>query len=160
MDRLSVALRGFVVFGFVFSPAACSSEATGPTDTTAVAGAGGGGGATGGGTSGLSASIRLRCENGAGRSKISVDGNNLTPRNGLFRARVSASGGTITSPEQRAVGDEAEFDFDSNPNDVAQGATPIPATFAAAQSGPDVVGEILDAQGQVVVSQGVECSFR
>lgn len=58
------------------------------------------------------------------------------------------------------MGDEAEFDFDSNPNDVAQGATPIPATFAAAQSGADVVGEILDAQGRVVVSQGAECTFR
>ena len=72
--------------------------------------------------SALSASLRVRCERRSTRSKISVDGNNLSPRNGRFRARVRASGGTVTSASKRAVGDEAEFDFDSNRNDIAQGA--------------------------------------
>jgi hypothetical protein len=64
------------------------------------------------------ASIRLRCERRANRSKISVDGRGLVPRGGSFRARVSAAGGTVTSPSQRAVAGEAEFDFDSNRNDI------------------------------------------
>jgi hypothetical protein len=89
-----------------------------------------------------------------------VDGNNLLPRNGTFRARVRAAGGTVTSPARRAVGDEAEFDFDSDRGDIAQGATPIAARFIVARSGPDVIGELLDSQGRVVASRGVDCRFR
>ena len=73
---------------------------------------------------------------------------------------VTNAGGTVTSRAKRAIGDEAEFDFDSNPNDIAQGATRISSTFIARRSGPDVVGEILNAQGQVVGRAGVECLFR
>ena len=105
------------------------------------------------------ASIRLRCERRSNRSRISVDGRGLTPRTGRFRARVTASGGTVTSASERAVRGEAEFDFDSNPNDILAGATRIPATFITARSGPDVVARILNASGQVVATQGAECSF-
>jgi hypothetical protein len=116
--------------------------------------------ATTGSASVVAASLRVRCERRSNRSKISVDGNNLSPRNGRFRARVRAAGGTATSAVKRAVGDEAEFDFDSNRNDIAQGATRIAVNFIAARSGPDVIGEVLNAQGQVIASQGAECRFR
>jgi hypothetical protein len=89
-----------------------------------------------------------------------VDGNNLSPRNGSFRARVRAAGGTVTSAARRAVGDEVEFDFDSDRDDIAQGATRIPARFIVTRSGPDVIGELRNAQGRVVASQGVDCRFR
>jgi hypothetical protein len=39
------------------------------------------------------------------------------------------------------------------------GATAIPARFITARSGPDVVARILNASGQVVATQGAECSF-
>jgi hypothetical protein len=66
----------------------------------------------------------------------------------------------VTAPARRAVGDEVEFDFDSNRNDIAAGATRIAANFIRARSGPDVIGQILNAQGAVVASRGVECEFR
>jgi len=106
------------------------------------------------------ASIRLRCERRSNRSSISVDGRGLVPRGGSFRARVTAAGGTVTSTPRRAVSGEAEFDFDSNRNDIQAGATRIPATFIGARSGPDVVTRLLNASGQVVATQGAECTFR
>jgi hypothetical protein len=107
------------------------------------------------------ATLRVRCEaRGGSRSKISVDGNNLSPRNGSFRARVRAAGGTVTSATRRAVGDQVEFDFDSDRGDIARGATRIAARFIVARSGPDVIGELLNAQGRVVARQGVECRLR
>jgi hypothetical protein len=108
----------------------------------------------------LSATLRVRCERRSDRSKISVDANNVVPRNGTFRARVRAAGGTRTSAPKRAVGDEVEFDFDSERDDIAAGATPIPANFIQRRDGPDVIGVLLNAQGQVVVRRGVECEFR
>jgi hypothetical protein len=105
------------------------------------------------------ASIRLRCERRANRSRISVDGRGLTPRTGSYRARVTAAGGTVTSAPKRAVAGEAEYDFDSNQNDILAGATRIPATFISARSGPDVVAKILNASGVVVATQNAECSF-
>jgi hypothetical protein len=155
MNQVQQSLRGLVFAGLASAIFGCSSDVltpSGESSTTTLA--------AGNDVSSLSASLRLRCERRTGRSKISVDGNNLTPRNGTFRARVNAAGGTVTSPTKRAVGDEAEFDFDSNPNDVAQGATRISSTFIARRSGPDVVGEILNAQGQVVARAGVECLFQ
>lgn len=107
------------------------------------------------------ATLRVRCEaRGGSRSKISVDGNNLSPRNGSFRARVRAAGGAVTSATRRAVGDEVEFDFDSDRGDIARGATRIAARFIVARSGPDVIGELFNAQGRVVARQGVECRLR
>jgi hypothetical protein len=55
---------------------------------------------------------------------------------------------------------EDEFDFDSNPKDIAAGATRIAATFIRAQAGPDVTAKILNASGQVVATQNAECTFR
>jgi hypothetical protein len=107
-----------------------------------------------------SGGLRLRCERRSDRSKISVDGRNLTPRAGVFRARVRAAGGSATSGTQRAVGGEAEFDFDSNRNDVREGATRIAASFIRARPGADVVAEILNAQGNVVARQSGDCEAK
>jgi hypothetical protein len=107
----------------------------------------------------LAATLRVRCEHRNGRSKISVDANNVNPRNGQFKARVRAAGGTVTSGLKRAVGDEVEFDFDSDPGDFAAGATPIPANFIQRRPGADVIGILLNAQGNVVARLGVECTF-
>ena len=49
---------------------------------------------------------------------------------------------------------EAEFDFDSNRNDIAEGATATPATFIRGRSGPDVIGEILKAEEVIVARPG------
>src|SRR6266849_7614112 len=75
------------------------------------------------------ANVRVRCEKRADRSKISVDGNDLVPANGQFTARATSGGNTARSGAQTAVAGEAEFDFDSNANDVAAGATRISASF-------------------------------
>ena len=105
---------------------------------------------------------RVRCEVRQGRrSKISVDGRNLSPAGGTFSARARSGATSVTAPAAPAVGDEAEFDFDSNRNNIAQGATAISSNFIVLNaSGADVVGEILNEQGAVVASQAVDCRVR
>ena len=147
--------RGIVWAGCSVVLAACSSELSGPTEASGATAV-----AAPANASVVAVSLRVRCERRLSRSKISVDGNNLSPRNGRFSARVRAAGGTVNSATKRAVGDEAEFDFDSNRNDIALGATRISARFISKRSGPDVVGEILNSQGKVIASRGVECTFR
>lgn len=155
MNKLQLAHRGFAMVVLAGALAACSSETTAPASSTDQATL-----ATANVTS-LAATLRVRCEaRRNSRSKISVDGNNLSPRNGRFRARVRAAGGSVTSATRRAVGDEVEFDFDSDRGDIARGATRISARFIVARSGPDVIGELLNAQGRVVARRGVECRFR
>lgn len=73
------------------------------------------------------ADVRVSCEKRTNRSKISVDGSNLAP--GMYSAVVTSGGVTLPSNFQSAVGDEAQFDFDSNANDIAQGATAISKSF-------------------------------
>jgi hypothetical protein len=138
MSKLQLAHRGLAMIVLAGALAACGNEATAPSGPFEQATL-----ATQNVTS-LAATLRVRCEaRRNSRSKISVDGNNLSPRNGSFRARVRAAGGTVTSATRRAVGDEVEFDFDSNHDDVARGATRILVRFIVARSGPDVVGELL-----------------
>lgn len=71
--------------------------------------------------------VKVTCEKRAHRSKVSVDGSSLN--GGLYRAVTSSGDRTRRTDLQQAVGDQAQFDFDSNPNDIAEGATPIPADF-------------------------------
>ena len=179
MNKLQLALRGLVFIGVAGTAAGCNSDLVTPSNSSDIATPATSGvtapgtaednparssddnpGALVSNTSAIAGTLRLRCERRSGRSKISVDGNNLSPRNGSFRARVRAAGGSVVAAAKRAVGDEVEFDFDSNRNDIAAGATRISATFISRRSGPDVVGEILNSQGSVVARQGVECSFR
>ena len=144
-------LGGIVIASFAGGLGACSdessnvSEPSAPTLEAATFDAL----ATGG--------VRVRCERRSDRSKISVDGRNLNPRAGVYRARVRAAGGTATSGTRRAVRGEAEFDFDSN---TGEGGTRIARGFIRARPGPDVVGEILTAAGQVVATRGVECESK
>ena len=105
------------------------------------------------------ASIRVRCYKTANRSKISVDGSDLAPRQ-YYRAQVIGYGPTknkITA-WKRAVGDEVEFDLDSNPADIRAGATSIPGNFIG--SVPRVTGKFYNAKGYMVVSDTVACRRR
>jgi hypothetical protein len=74
------------------------------------------------------ADVQVTCEKrGSRRSRASVDGSGLVQ--GSYRAVLRSGDRTARSAFDAAIGDEAEFDFDSNPNDIAEGATPIPANF-------------------------------
>jgi hypothetical protein len=101
------------------------------------------------------ATIRVRCEVRSNRSKISVDGNGLAA--GQYKASVRSGGRKITSDLQATVGDEAEFDFDSAPNNIAAGATAIPADFI---KNGEVTGKILTPDGRTVISDTVDCRVR
>jgi len=95
-------LSGLIFAGLVGALAACSNDATDPSSSSSSSTK-----ATvsvSDNISTLSATLRVRCERRSSRSKISVDGNDLTPRNGRFRARVRAAGGTVTTTAKRAVG--------------------------------------------------------
>jgi hypothetical protein len=137
--------------------AACSSDAsTAPAsiDPTLSSGSGGG--------SGGSNLVRVSCEvRGTSRSRISVDGNNLTPLNAMYSARVTSGANSAVAPAARAIGDEVEFDFDSNRNDILQGATAISRTFIVANpAGPDVQAQLINAAGSVVATASAECTVR
>ena len=101
-----------------------------------------------------SGTARVRCERRSNRSKISVDGNNLAA--GSYQARVTSGGNTATAPGQSTVGDEVEFDFDSESDDIAAGATAISASFIQGTP-PQVTGQILDGTGAVVTEATVTC---
>jgi hypothetical protein len=73
------------------------------------------------------ADVDVRCEKRSNRSRASVDGENL--KSGNYRAVLMSGGKSARSPFDRTIGDEIEFDFDSNPNDVAEGATQIASNF-------------------------------
>lgn len=156
MRSFHPALGGLALAGLVGYAAACNNEALDPSAAPASSGAV----TSAEEISALTATLRVRCERRPNRSKISVDANNVSPRGGSFRARVRAAGGTVTSGLKRAIGDEVEFDFDSDRGDIAAGATRIPANFIQRRDGPDVVGILLNSAGTVVARRGVECEFR
>ena len=162
MTKFQLAIAAVASALIIAVSAACAADAAGIADPNVPNGADATAlTATGDlATATPNAGVRLRCERRSNRSKISVDGRNLTPRGGTFRARVRAAGGTATSGTQRAVGDEAEFDFDSNRNDIREGATRIAANFVRSRAGADVVAEILNAQGGVVATQSGDCESR
>lgn len=86
--------------------------------------------------------VRVTCEKRATRSKASVDGNDLAP--GQYRAVLRSGTRIARSGWQAADGDEAEFDFDSRPADIAEGATAIAADFIVDGR---VKGYLVDASG-------------
>jgi hypothetical protein len=69
---------------------------------------------------------------------------------------VTSGANTAVSGPEAAVRDEAEFDFDSDRANIAAGATAIPAGFINGR----VLGEILNATGDVVASATVACKVR
>jgi hypothetical protein len=77
------------------------------------------------------ATISVTCETrGTTRSKVSINGAGLT---GVFYAiAYSPGGGAVRSrlPNLTAnASHQVEFDFDSNPSDIAAGATRVLPTF-------------------------------
>lgn len=149
--RLSLSLAALVAI----ASAACSEGSTSSTagEATLVSGPGGGGSGGGGG-----GAITVKCETRPNRSRISVDGRNLP--SGTYTARVTSGGSSKSAAGQRTIGDEIEFDFDSNQNDIAAGATPVAANFIQLSATPDVTGEILNASGVVVRTLGATCRVR
>jgi hypothetical protein len=142
--------------GIALTLVACASDTTGATDDFSSRNALSSG--SGAGTS-ASGQVRVRCEKRANRSKISVDGRSLSAGN--YAARVSSGSNQMVATFRPAVAGEAEFDFDSNQNDIAAGATAIGPSFIVINgSGPEVTGELLDAAGNVVDSLSVECRVR
>lgn len=97
-------------------------------------------------------SVRVKCETRSNRSKISVDGSNLVA--GQYSAVALSGANRAQSPLAATVGDEAEFDFDSNARDIRQGATAIPANFIV---GGKATGQILNAAGVVVAQETANC---
>ncbi len=95
------------------------------------------------------AELRLRCEQrgSPARSKISVDGKNLFPQNAMYSTRIVSGSHQATHAPMTATADEVEFDFDSNPADIAAGAQAIAGDFIV---GGSVQAAIFDANGQVV----------
>ncbi len=85
------------------------------------------------------ASVTAKCTVKANRSKISVDADGLG--NGSYRAsaRSGTSAAVYSKNLKTPVGDEVEFDFDSNTADIKAGATAIPVNFI---KGNRVVGNI------------------
>lgn len=100
-------------------------------------------------------SVRVTCEVRASRAKASVDGSGLAA--GSYRGVIVSGGNTAQSPAEAAIGDEVEFDFDSNPVDIREGATAISSTFVVNRQ---VTGKIVDAAGRTVASDTVACRIR
>jgi hypothetical protein len=101
-------------------------------------------------TTASAAELRVRCEQRTtpARAKVSVDAKNLAQANAMYSARVISGGGQATHAPLTAVGDEVEFDFDSNPADIAAGAHAIPNNFIVAGA---VQAALFDSAGQMVV---------
>jgi hypothetical protein len=125
------------------------STATSCTPDPCAAGTPGGGGGPG------PATVLVTCERRASRSKISVDGSNLAA--GSYQARALSGAESTTTAAQATIGDQVEFDFDSDPGDIAAGATPIAEAFIVGTP-PQVTGQILDVGGGVVVESTVTCT--
>jgi hypothetical protein len=106
---------------------------------------------------GGNASARVRCERRSSRSKVSVDGTGLAA--GSYQARVVSGANVAVSGLQSAIGDEAEFDFDSDGGDIAEGATPISSAFLQGTP-PQALGQILDGSGNIVAESLVTCDVR
>jgi hypothetical protein len=100
---------------------------------------------------------RVTCELRSDRSRASVNGQNLTT--GSYSARISSGASSATSALAPTVGDEVEFDFDSEPDDIAAGATAIASNFIEGTT-PAVTGEILGEGGAVVASATATCRVR
>jgi hypothetical protein len=101
------------------------------------------------------ATIRVRCEQRGDRSKVSVDGNDL--RRGRFKARIYSGPNRAGSAYQHTVGDEVEFDFDSEPDDIAAGATAIDTDFIRNN---EVRAKIVNRRNHTVISDTVTCRRR
>jgi hypothetical protein len=99
--------------------------------------------------------LRVKCEVRADRSKASVDGRNLA--GGQYFASLSSGSNTAATPLQNTIGDQAEFDFSSQPRDIRKGATSIAKDFIVNRQ---VVGTLYNASGVIVAQQTRQCRMR
>jgi hypothetical protein len=96
------------------------------------------------------ATLRVRCEVRSNRSKISVDGKKIKNFSGLVHAVVTNTDGlTKDAPFKPIVLRQVEFDFDSDDDDIADGATEILSNFID-RNKPQVTASIpeLTARGE------------
>ena len=100
------------------------------------------------------AGIRVECEKGGNRSKVSVDGTNLVAGN--YTAKIISGSNTKKSAPKSTTGDEVEFDFDSDPGDVAAGATRISRNFIHGT----VTGQLINENGFTVAQSTRTCRSR
>ena len=102
------------------------------------------------------ADILVECEVSSDRSEISVEGKNLGA--GEYYAVVTSGGNSAESDPQETVDDEVEFDFDSNEDEIAEGAVPVAADFISGDE-PQVMGEIfLVGDDESLFSETVFCT--
>lgn len=100
------------------------------------------------------ATVTVKCEVRSNRSKVSVDGAGLAA--GSYQAVATSGANTATAPAHQTVGDEVEFDFDSDSGDIALGATAIASDFIQGTP-PQVTGKIVTLSGGTVVEATVDC---
>lgn len=100
------------------------------------------------------ATVTVKCEVRSNRSKVSVDGAGLAA--GSYQAVATSGANTVTAPAHQTVGDEVEFDFDSDSGDIALGATAIASDFIQGAP-PQVTGKIVTLSGGTVVEATVDC---
>jgi hypothetical protein len=110
------------------------------------------------GVDAAAATIRVTCEVRNNRSKISVDAKGLPAGNYTTMAMSGAS--MASSPATPAVGGEVEADYDSNANDIREGAVAISANFIARQAAVTVTGKVVDGAGNTVISDTSACRVR
>lgn len=96
--------------------------------------------------------VDVKCETSATRSKASVDGSNLA--RGQYSAQLVSGANSARSVSKPTIGDEVEFDFDSNPQDIRAGATPIAKNFIVNNT---ATGKLLNSAGRVVAQKTVTC---
>lgn len=99
--------------------------------------------------------IRVTCEVGPARSKISVDGKRL-PR-GSYVTQALSGANLATAPAEPAVAGEVQTDYDSDPGNIGRGAVPIAPDFIV---GATVTGKVLDMSGNTLISDTVSCRVR
>jgi hypothetical protein len=102
----------------------------------------------------VNATVIVKCEVRSNRSKISIDGNGIAT--GSYQAVATSGANTATAPALPTIGDQVEFDFDSDGADIAAGATAIAPSFIQGTP-PQVTGAILTLGGGVVVQATVDC---
>lgn len=97
--------------------------------------------------------LRVRCEIRSNRSKVSVDATSIA--SGTYKASVTSGGVEVVSGNAETIGDEIEFDFDSDSGDIAEGATEIGSNFI---QNSVVTGKIYNASGDLVAGlENVTC---
>ena len=105
------------------------------------------------------ATARVRCRVREARTQISVDGNRLAA--GSYLATVDSgtdTAGPVTANDPVTVAGrvhQAGFDFDSNPKDIAKGATALPSGFVTP---PGSIGWQLLKDGAVILAGTQACT--